>query len=154
MINIKRMKMKKRIFLIAAFAAASFLMVFGSGIKSETGEAGIVFHDGSWEEALQLAKSENKLIFLDVYATWCGPCRRLKANTFPDAAVGKFYNANFINVALDGEKGEGLELARKYNVRSYPSLLFIDANGEVVGRTTGYYNPVRFLDLGRAIQNL
>lgn len=148
------MKMKKRILLIAAFAAASFSMVLGSGTKSEGAEAGIVFHEGSWEEALQFAKAENKLIFLDVYATWCGPCKRLKANTFPNASVGEFYNANFINVALDGERGEGLELARKYNVRSYPSLLFIDANGEVVGRTAGFHNPERFLELGQAILSL
>ncbi|MBW6496984.1 MAG: thioredoxin family protein [Bacteroidales bacterium] len=148
------MKMKKLGLIIVAFTVTSLSMVFGSETKNEAGEAGIVFHEGSWDQALQLAKEENKLIFLDVYATWCGPCKRLKANTFPDAAVGEFYNANFINVALDGEKGEGLELARKYNVRSYPSLLFIDSNGQIVGRTAGFHNPDRFLELGRAIVNL
>jgi len=99
---------------------------------------------------LGLAKKENKLIFLDVYATWCGPCKKLKSKTFSDKEVGDFYNQTFINVALDGEKGEGLELARKYGVRGYPTLLFIDANGKVVSGTSGYHNPSEFIALGKA----
>lgn len=116
-------------------------------------EKGIQFYQGSWNEALHLAKEENKLVFLDIYATWCGPCKRLKANTFPDEAVGEFYNTNFINLALDGEKGEGRELARKYAIKGYPTLLFVDHTGAVVARTAGYHNPDKFLDLGRAVKD-
>jgi thioredoxin 1 len=123
-----------------------------SGNTAET-EKGILFYEGSWAEALKLAKEENKLIFLDIYATWCGPCKRLKANTFPDEAVGEFYNANFINLALDGEKGEGRELARKYAIKGYPTLLFVDHTGAVVTKTAGYHNPDKFLDLGKAVKD-
>ena len=84
---------------------------------------GIQFHRGNWNEALQLAKKDNKLIFLDIYATWCGPCKKLKANTFSNKEVGRFFNKNFINVALDGEQGDGATLASQYNLTSYPSLL-------------------------------
>jgi thioredoxin 1 len=112
---------------------------------------GIQFFEGTWDEALALAKQENKLIFLDVYATWCGPCKRLKANTFPDPEVGRLYNGNFINVMIDGEKGEGPELRRKYGVRGYPTLMFIDHEGNVVERTSGYRNPDQFLKWGKQV---
>jgi thioredoxin 1 len=112
---------------------------------------GIQFFEGTWEEALALAKQENKLIFLDVYATWCGPCKRLKANTFPDPEVGYLYNSHFINVMVDGEKGEGPELRRKYGVRGYPTLLFIDHEGNVVERTSGYRNSAQFLNWGQKV---
>lgn len=112
---------------------------------------GMQFKKESWNDVLKMAKKENKLIFLDIYATWCGPCKRLKANTFSNAEVGKLYNDKFINVALDGEKGEGVELARKYAVRSYPTLLFLDSNGNIVTRTGGYHNPEEFIELGKTV---
>lgn len=112
---------------------------------------GVQFKKESWSEVLKMAKKENKLIFLDIYATWCGPCKRLKANTFSDAEVGKLYNQKFINVALDGEKGEGLALAQKYAVRSFPTLLFLDGNGNIVTRTGGYHNPEEFIELGKIV---
>lgn len=112
---------------------------------------GIQFKKESWNDVLKQAKKENKLIFLDIYATWCGPCKRLKANTFSNEEVGKLYNQKFINVALDGEKGEGLTLAQKYGVRSYPTLLFLDGNGNIVVRTGGYHNSDEFIELGKTV---
>ncbi|WP_221626643.1 thioredoxin family protein [Elizabethkingia anophelis] len=114
-------------------------------------KSGIQFHKGSWNEALQVAKKEDKLIFLDIYATWCGPCKLLKLRTFPNAEVGKLYNENFVNVSLDGEDGEGAELAQKYAIRGYPALLFIDGNGKVVAQTAGYHSPKEFIKLGNAV---
>jgi thioredoxin 1 len=114
---------------------------------------GISFHQGTWEDALKLAKDEGKPIFLDISASWCGPCKMLKANTFPNEEVGKFYNANFINVAVDGEKGEGIKLASKYRIKGYPSLIFIDSNGELITQTSGYRNPKQFIDIGKQIVN-
>ncbi len=116
--------------------------------KADTKE-GIQFHKGTWNEALQLAKKENKLIFLDIYATWCGPCKKLKANTFSNEEVGTVYNQNFVNVAFDGEQGDGAMLMQKYNLRSFPFLLFIDGNGKVVAKTGGYHKPNELLELGQ-----
>lgn len=127
-------------------------------LESKTGtdnnKAGIAFHQGSWNEAMALAKKENKPIFLDISASWCGPCKMLKAKTFPNSEVEKFYNANFINVAFDGEKGEGVTLARKYNISAYPTLLFINPDGEILVQTAGYRNPEQFIDLGKQIIKL
>lgn len=110
---------------------------------------GMNFEHGEWAATLQKAKTENKLIFMDAFTTWCGPCKMMAKQTFPDAAVGEFYNANFVNVKMDMEKGEGIELAKKYDVNLYPTLLFIDGSGAVVHRVAGFHGPAEFLDLGK-----
>lgn len=112
---------------------------------------GIQFHKGSWDEALQIAQAENKLVFLDIYATWCGPCKLLKGYTFSNSKVGKFYNQHFVNVSLNGEKGEGAELAQKYAIEGYPALLFIDGKGNIVAQTEGYQSPKELIKLGNFV---
>jgi len=83
-----------------------------SGYTSDT-NYGLVFFDGNWNDALEKAKDESKLIFLELHASWCNVCKRLKENTFTDREAGDLYNANFINMALDGEKGEGKVISSK-----------------------------------------
>ena len=70
---------------------------------------GIEFFHGTWEEALLKAKTEDKLIFVDAFTTWCGPCKNMAANTFPDPAVGELFNKYFISMKIDMEKEMGLE---------------------------------------------
>jgi thiol:disulfide interchange protein len=143
----------KSLLLIAAGITLVILVASGftKAGKTEKSESGIQFHKGTWSEALALAKKENKLVFLDISASWCGPCKSLKANTFTDSKVGEYYNSTFINVEVDGEKGEGATLARQYGVRAYPTLLFINPNGDIVQGTAGYHNPKQFLELGQSI---
>ncbi len=125
---------------------------YPSGSTSDTeAETGIAFHQSTWNEALQLAKEEGKPIFLDISASWCGPCKRLKANTFTDPEVGKLFNAGFINVVVDGEKGEGVHLARKFKIRGYPSLIFVDSDGQLIAQSTGYRTPEQFIGMGRQV---
>lgn len=113
-------------------------------------EGGIQFHkDTKWTDLLAKAKSENKLIVVDAYTTWCGPCKWMDKNVFTDAAVGKFYNANFINAKFDMEAGEGLELAKTYEVRAYPTILFIDGSGAAVHRIVGGREAEPFVEVGR-----
>ena len=87
---------------------------------------------------------------MDAYTTWCGPCKRMAAEVFTEPEVGRFYNENFINVKIDMEKGEGIELARQYDVYAYPTLLFINGEGELVHRGLGYQDFVQFYEPGPA----
>jgi thiol-disulfide isomerase/thioredoxin len=107
-----------------------------------------------WSTVLEKAKKENKVIFLDAYATWCGPCKMMDSETYKDQAVADYYNANFINVKYDMEKGEGLKLAQRFSVESYPNLLFINADGTVLHRGTGFRKAPEFTDLGQNAQFL
>ncbi len=110
---------------------------------------GIEFFHGTWPEALEKAKSEEKLIFVDAYAAWCGPCKRMAAQTFPDPKAGEFFNANFINLKIDMEKPENAEFAGKYPVNSYPTLMFLDGTGKIVLKEVGGKNVDQLLETGR-----
>jgi thioredoxin-related protein len=101
-------------------------------------QEGIKFETSDFKTILAKAKKENKLIFLDAYTTWCGPCKLMAKNIFTLKSVGDHYNANFVNAKIDMEKGEGIDIAKKYDVKVFPTYLFIDGNGELVHRTVGY----------------
>ncbi|GAB5553526.1 MAG: hypothetical protein Sapg2KO_31170 [Saprospiraceae bacterium] len=133
------------------WSIAAFLLLFAFNVSAQQGQ-NIQFFEGTFEEALATATKENKLIFMDAYTTWCGPCRWMSSNTFTDAAVAEFYNDNFINVKMDMERGEGPALARKYRVMAYPTLLFINPEGEIAHKKMGALPADAFLDLGQFAQ--
>ncbi len=109
---------------------------------------GIDFFKGTWEEALAEAKKQDKIIFVDAYAVWCGPCKRMSNNVFPNDEVGTFYNKNFINMKLDMERGEGLKFRKKYPVSAFPTLFYIDYTGELVMKVKGAQDVAGFIKLG------
>lgn len=109
------------------------------------------FHQGPMSEVFGLAKKENKLIVVDVYTTWCGPCKMLDRTTWADERVQKLFGQDVIGVKIDAEKGEGVELARKYKVTGYPNLLILNADGELVSRWVGYLPPAQFLEWVRQV---
>lgn len=130
--------MKKISLLLLVFFS---VITFAQGMKFEENK--------SFKDLLALAKKENRLLFLDAYTTWCGPCKLMAKNIFPQEKVGEFYNANFINSKIDMEKGEGIDLAKKYNVRAYPTYLFINGDGELIYRVTSYYDVPEFIEVGK-----
>lgn len=109
---------------------------------------GIDFFKGEWAEALELAKSQDKLIFVDAYATWCGPCKRMAASVFPDEQVGAYYNRHFISLKIDMEAPENAEFRKSYPVSAFPTLFYIDGEGEVVSKVTGALQVKGFIDAG------
>lgn len=112
-------------------------------------EKEIKFVHQTWEEVKALAKKEKKIIFMDAYTEWCGPCKMMAAKVFTDSTVAAFYNKNFINTKFDMEKGEGKDLAKQYRVWAFPTFLFINSDGELVHRSCGYMPPDAFIEAGR-----
>ena len=119
-------------------------------INNENG-AGIKFMEENWNKALQEAKKQNKPIFLDAYTTWCGPCKMLKSKTFTDKVVGEFFNKNFINIALDMEKGDGLAVAEKYNINAYPTLIITDGDQKSVSVSEGFMEPAQLMEFAKYV---
>jgi thioredoxin 1 len=109
----------------------------------------IHFMEDAWNAALKKAAAENKYIFVDAYATWCGPCKMLKATTFKDAKVAAFYNKNFINVSMDMEKGIGPKLAAEWQMQAYPTLIIFNPKGQAVLGTVGYIKANELLKFGQ-----
>jgi thioredoxin-related protein len=107
--------------------------------------------EASYETALAAAKKSGKLLMIDFWTDWCGWCNRLDEDTYPDAAVVA-QSKRMVNVKVDGDSGPGPDLVKKYAIRGYPTILFIDGNGEVFGRIVGYEPPEPFArDIKRII---
>lgn len=100
----------------------------------------IKFEEGDFKSAIEKARLENKLIFVDCYTSWCGPCKQMAAAIFPSKEAGEFMNTRFICYKADMEKGEGIEIRKKYNVNAFPTLLILKSNGEELNRIAGM-NP-------------
>ena len=103
------------------------------------------FRHISYAEGLEAAKAENKLLFIDFYTEWCGPCKQMMRDVFPQKEVGDFMNAHFVCLKIDAEKGEGMKLAERYNIQAYPTFLLINADDKEVGRREGGGSPSDFI---------
>jgi len=114
-----------------------------------TNGQGIDFFHGTWDKTIETAKKENKIIFVDAYTTWCGPCRRMQKNVFPQKQAGDFYNKNFINVKMNMETQEGMKFGLTYPVGAYPTLMFISPEGKIVFKKVGGQRLEGFLELGK-----
>ncbi len=109
----------------------------------------IIFTNTSWEDAIKTALQNHKYIFVDAYASWCGPCKQLKATTFQDREAATFFNENFINLSIDMEKGEGADLAALWQVQAYPTMIIFDSSGKPVLGTVGFLEPTDLIKFGK-----
>jgi len=93
---------------------------------------------------LDLAAEEGKLVFLDIYTSWCLPCKMMDKDVFTNQQTADIINENFISYKVDAEKANGPDLAFIYEVKQYPTLLFLDTKGRVIEKGTGamYHNQL------------
>ena len=99
-------------------------------------QEGVNFRDITFEEALKQAKSENKLVFMDCYTSWCGPCKNMADKVFPQKAAGDYFNPRFVCVKYDMEKGAGVELAKKFEIPLVVRSSMNEREGTVVREKT------------------
>ena len=101
-------------------------------------------------EAIDRAAAEDKLVFIDFYTTWCLPCKLMDEDVFTDPEFGRYMNDNFVSLKIDAERGNGVNLASLYEVQAYPTLLFVDTRGRVVGKKQGAAYQRELREMGDA----
>lgn len=135
-----------RLFLISAYIGLITLChtaTFGQGIK---------FEELTMSAAMAKASdpANPKLIFMDCYTSWCIPCIEMAKMEFPKKVMGDYFNPKFVSVKFDMEKGEGKELAKKYNVSAYPTFLILNASGQEINRVVGKAGAEDFIEKVKA----
>lgn len=127
--------MKKRINLMLTL----ILICIGMSVNGQEKTKGIVFEkEGTlFNDAVKKAKATNKLLFMDCYTSWCGPCKMMANTVFPQEKVGNFMNPKYVCLKVDMEKGEGPELGKKLQVTAYPTFIIFNAEGQELGRFLG-----------------
>lgn len=137
--------MNKKV-LSYALAAALMLPVSSASVKAMPliqqtkvagAEKGTQFFKGTFAQALAKAKKENKKLMVDCYTLWCGPCRYMATNIFPNDTLGAYMNEHFVCMKLDMEHGEGPERNKTFQVEAYPTFIFFDADGKEMSRFEG-----------------
>jgi thioredoxin-related protein len=125
--------------ILGTVLIAGVLMAFAAAAHADAKWA-----DPPFDDILKTAKKENKHIFIDFYTVWCSPCKRLEQVTYKDDKVVDFLNRT-VAVKFNAEKNEGKELADKFKVIAYPTLVILDPNGKEVDRHIGYLGPEEFV---------
>ncbi|MET3879702.1 DUF255 domain-containing protein [Chitinophaga sp. OAE865] len=126
------------------------LLTFWLPFAAMAQEKGMHFEHGlSWEEIKAKAKAENKYIFVDCFTTFCGPCKAMSANIFPQEKVGEFMNAKYLNVKVQMDRtpkddeevkkwyDDALKLEKDYSINCYPTHLIFSPDGTIVDRHAG-----------------
>ncbi len=122
----------------------SFLVIM---IIAVTGMAqGIKFEHIPLEVALNKVKKENKVLFIDGYATWCGPCKKMDKTVFVDEEVGHLFDEKFVALKVDVERGEGPMIKRKYGISGLPGYVFVDQDDQVIYRFSSAMPKEMFIE--------
>ena len=104
---------------------------------SASAQVGVIWEEGTISEALKKGAKKDKLIFIDCYTKWCGPCRYMEQKVFSTAEAGEYFNKTFINFKMDMEVGDGVQYASKYCISAYPTFLILNPDGTEAGRYVG-----------------
>ena len=108
---------------------------------------GINFQDLTFDQALAKAKEENKLVFIDSYTDWCGPCIMMAKEIFPMKEMGDYFNPKFISVKYNAEKGEdGPAVKKRFGITAYPTFLILDGDGNLIHMFAGGVLGLGFID--------
>jgi thioredoxin 1 len=105
----------------------------------KTGAKVVNFYNGTFENALAEAQRTGKGLMLDFTAKWCGPCQLMGKETFRNSSVADVAQKLYIPVKVDIEQFSGMDIADRFKVSQYPTIVFLDSKGKYVNRIKGFY---------------
>lgn len=125
------------------------LIALSFAISSNASDEIVFTKNMTWAQVKAKALKEKKMIFFDAYASWCGPCKYMDQSVYTAKEVANYFNANYINVKMDMEEGEGLRLAEEFDVTAYPTFLFFSPEGKLLHKYIGGLEALDFIQLGK-----
>lgn len=126
-----------RIMLIATVIYNGFSNAQGGKIN---------FKEGRLDSLLMTITEKDKLVFIDCYTTWCGPCKAMNKHVFSVDTLAEYFNKNFICYKIDMEKTSwSKQIEAAYSVYEFPTYLFVDSKGNLVHKVVGYFDVDEFL---------
>lgn len=139
------------IFAIAiVFTASSFSRMQTAKPASDVA---VDFKHITLTEAKALAKESGKMIFVDAYADWCGPCKRMMKTSFADEEVAEYLNGQFINVKANVEDEKGEDFVNNYQIQAMPTLLILDSEGNLKQKSVGYLDAKAVLKFAKKVDH-
>lgn len=106
--------------------------------------AQVEFFDGDFEQLQIKSKSEQRVFFIDMYTSWCGYCKKMDATTFQNEQLGEYVGKKFLAYKMNAEHSPGKDLAIKYGVKGYPTVLVFNPKGELIDKIVGYKDAASF----------
>lgn len=125
-----------------------FLLLACAGTAAQ---AQVRFETKSTDAVREIAVKQGKPVFIDLYATWCPPCRLMEREVFSRKDVGEFMQKRFVSAKYDVDKTTGRELMQRYGSGAIPLYLVFDTDGELLGRIEGASDAETFMDNLRTI---
>ncbi|MBK7938378.1 MAG: thioredoxin family protein [Lewinellaceae bacterium] len=139
--------------LLASACSCGYSIAVSSPWRKDVQTPGseIRFFKTDFSSRIDSARNAGLPVFIDFYTDWCGPCRVLDRDVFKDGQVASYFNGAFLNLKINAEKGEGVALARQFDVGAYPTLVFLDAKGSEKKRIVGLTTASKLKKTGRQV---
>lgn len=102
------------------------------------------FYSGSYDNFLREARKQDKIAILDFWASWCAPCKKMDKETFSNPELAKHLNENFLIYKVNVDTFDGMEIANKFDVESFPTIITLDSRGQFIDEMKGFF-PANYL---------
>ena len=119
------------------------LLIFGLAVTMA--EAQVRWVEGSTDAVREMALKADKLVFIDLYADWCGPCRMMEERVFKREDVGDYFDRHFVAAKYNVDRPTGRALMQRYGRGSIPFYLIFNTEGELLGSILGAYPAEEFM---------